>query len=549
MDSIPRTSDAILDTLIERVGRHHGTPVKQGEINCYAHPPQLTYLGLTHLEYSLARIEARSGALTDNTLANPRLKDVLLNCQARVGTDTGQGIGSYQDLVPFQTRVDSLQHRIDVIVEDAFMNGADSYDGYVSASRRDAAIVVPKQTLVTPARYLGEVRGKRMPLDRLRDITRACSKILSSAGDEDTVYVNVHDETRRLVTSEGTVIRDTFFGYHVHFEVNTRGGRRDNPQTFYQSLYFTDENIGRNQAKIIGVAKWMLREIQKRKKCETVITNGLYPVLFSPEAMATQLHECFVHFLPSNEVLEGDSTTFSWESYQKMCTNSYTDVYSNPGLPGRWGSMKFDYEGVPAQRRVLIKDGRLVGWLADRDGAYHLSRLTRANILPGDARMAYGREIESPDSEPRISNLEINYHGPDKARSRKELFERFVSYLRRNNLKKGIFIPDGSGAESIPSEGTIAATPNFPYIVTQEGKLIPTRLLTTRGDVHTFLSNIVTMGGTSDYNPHRCGVSDADSEYGAIRLVRAGIECPAGIVSNVHVHVQRAEELRQPRLR
>ncbi len=551
MERIPRTNDAALDTLIERVERHHGTAVKQGEINSYVHPPCLTYLALTHLEYTLAKVEARSGALTDDTLLNPRFPDFIVNCQARVGTEAGQGRGYYQGLVPFKRRINSLQHRIDTILDEAFANAADNYDHYVSASRKDAAVIVPRQIPIKPAPpYLEEIKDKRMPIDKLRNIARICSKILSSAGDEDLVYINVHDETRRLVTSEGTVIRDCFFGYHVHMEVDTRGGKKDNPMSFYQSLYFTDEDIGKNQARITNVAQWMLREIQKRKRCETKITNGLYPILFSPAAMATQLHECFVHFLPSDEILENNSTTFGWENYQKMCTNPNIDVYSNPGMPKKWGSMLFDHEGTPAQRRALIKDGKIVGYLADRDGAYHLSRLTGGKILPGDARIAYGREIESARSQPRISNLEVEYHGQDKARSRKELFNRFVSYLQKNNIKQGIYIPDGSSAASWPEEGTIQADPNFPYIVTSEGKFIPTRLLITRSDTHTFLNNIITMGGSSNYIPHRCGVTDAESSNEeTIRLVRAGIQCPGGIVDNIHVNTVRPEELRQPRFK
>ncbi len=548
MERIPKTNDSVLDTLIERVERHHLTPVKEGEINSYRDPPFLDYVALTHLEYTLAKVEARSGALTDDTLLNPRFPDFIVNSQARVGTETGQGRGYHQALVPFKRRITPLQHRIDIILEQAFADAADNYDEFFSRSRRDAAVIVPRQVPIVPVTYLEEIKHERMPIDKLRNLTRDCSKILSSAGDEDLVYINVHDETRRLVTSEGTVVRDHFFGYHVHLEVNTRGGRKEHPMTFYQSLYFTDEDIGKGQARIIGVAKWMLQEIQKRKKCETKITNGLYPVLFSPSAMATQLHECFVHFLPSDEILENNSTTFGWENYQKMCTNPNLDVFSNPGMPGKWGSMEFDHEGIPAQRRPLIKGGKIVGYLADRDGAYHLSRLTGGKILPGDARIAYGREIESARSQPRISNLEVEYHGANMARSQKELFKQFVSYLNRQNIKQGIYIPDGSSAASWPEEGTIMAEPNFPYIVTSEGKLIPTRLLITRGDVHTFLDNIVTMGGSSNYLPHRCGVSGAKSSEDAMRLVRAGIQCSGAIVDKVHLYAERPEELRQPRL-
>src|SRR3989344_5651359 len=166
MERIPRTNDVVLDTLIERVERHHLTPVKEGEINSYLDPPFLHYLALTHLEYTLAKVEARSGALTDDTLLNPRFPDFIVNCQARVGTETGQGRGYHQDLVPFKRRIASLQHRIDVILDRAFADAADSYDEQVSAARRNAAFIVPRQVPIEPITpHLGEIKDERMPID------------------------------------------------------------------------------------------------------------------------------------------------------------------------------------------------------------------------------------------------------------------------------------------------------------------------------------------------------------------------------------------------
>ena len=140
MDRIPRTNDRTLDALIERVERFYGTPVRQSEINQYVTPPILHYLALSHLEYTTSRVEARAGALTDDTLLNPRFPDKIINCQARVGTEAGQGIGYHQDLVTFRHKPDSLPQRINIILDEAFAAAADSYDNYVSASRRDTAI-------------------------------------------------------------------------------------------------------------------------------------------------------------------------------------------------------------------------------------------------------------------------------------------------------------------------------------------------------------------------------------------------------------------------
>ena len=545
MDRISRTNDQVLDSLIERIERHIGAKVKQSEINPYRKNPYLLHLALTHIEYTTARIDARSGAITDDTLLNPRIHDKIVNCIARVGTSAGQGIGYNQESVPVKQRMNSLEKRINLILDEAFNSAADSYDEFVSASRRDNSTMVPNLVKIEPTPYLGKVKEKRMPIDKLRRVARVCSKILSSNGDDDCVTIDVHDEVRRLVTSDGIVIRDGFFGYKFYMTVKTRDEKLSSPMSFSQSLYFTDEDIGGSEKSIINHAKWMLKEIEKRKKCERKITNGIYPVLLYQGAMATQLHECFVHFLASDEILYNKSTTLGWENFGKMCTNPYMTVYSNPGMPGKWGSMEFDHEGVPAQQRLLVETGKVIGYLADRDGAYHLSRLTGKPILPGDARIAFPREGENPSSHPRISNLEIEYSEQRMAASRKQMFNRFVNYLRKNKFKEGIFIPDSSCAECYTEDGRIITYPNFPYVVSTNGNLTPAKFITTRSDVHTFLNNIVTMGGPREYIPHICGIGDEESTM----WVRAGILCGTGIVRDMHIYAERPEELRQPRFK
>ena len=120
-----------------------------------------------------------------------------------------------------------------------------------------------------------------------------------------------------------------------------------------------------------------------------------------------------------------------------------------------------------------------------------------------------------------------------------------MHYLQANQIEKGILIPDSSGAASWPCLGIIEASPQFPYVVTTDGKTHPARFLTTRSDVHTLLNNIVTMGGPIEYIPHQCGAGEEENW----RWVRAGISCGTAIVRDMHIYANRPEELRQPRLK
>ena len=555
MDLKAKTGDSTLDVLVEGIQRHIGRKILPSPFNVYAADPILFHIALTHIQYATAKVEAHLGAVTDDTLMNPRIKDNILYAEARFGNDKGQGIGYDLHPVPLKRTTRSLAERIDLMIDGSSGNGmlrnaSDSYDEFVSSSKWDSSVIVPNLSRVQPVPKLEDITSlakKLIPTQKLLYLAKTCSGILSEHGNDGKVTIQVHDEIRRLATSEGTIIRDGFFGYAVMFEVETRGGsKKDAPMSFYQTLYFTDEDTITIEKRMLRLAKRMLKEVDKRKKNTVEVTNGLYPVLLYQGAMATQLHECFVHFLASDEILDNDSTSLGWENFGKMCTNPNLSVYSNPGLEGKWGSMQFDHEGIPAQRRLLVENGRVRGYLADRNGAYHLSRLTGTEILPGDARIGYPSGCSDPVSQPRISNLEFEYSKPDAPKTRKEMFQLFVKYLQENNIEKGILLPDSSGAASWPQEGVIEASPHFPYVVTASGETHPARFITTRSDVHTFLRNIVTMGGPLDYTPHQCGAGENEDSW---RWVRAGISCGTAIVKDMHIYGNRPEELRQPQIR
>ena len=554
MNNLPKSNDPTLDALLSGIGRHLGRKIVPSRFNDYVDVPVLHYMALTHIQYATAKVEAELGAITEDTLMNPRIKDNILYGEVRFGNQEGQGIGYDLHPVPLKRATHSLAERIDLMIDGPsgsgiLRNASDSYDGFVSLSKWDNSVIVPNLSKIQQVQHLEDITPlvkKLIPTQKLLYLAKTCSGILSEHGNDGKVTIQIHDEIRRLATSEGTSIRDGFFGYSVLFEVETRGGsKKDAPMSFYQTLYFTDEDTSTIEKRMLHLSKWMLKEVDKRKKNTIEITNGLYPVLLYPGAMALQLHECFVHFLASDEILDNDSTTLGWENFCKMCTNPNLSVYSNPGLEGKWGSMNFDHEGIPARKRLLVENGVVRGYLADRNGAYHLSRLTGTEILPGDARIGYPSGCNDPVSQPRISNLEFEYNQPNAAKTRNEMFNRFVKYLQENKIEKGILLPEPYEAESWTENGFIEANPHFPYVVTAKGEKHPARFITTRSDVHSFLNNIVTIGGPIEYTPHECAIVEDDSS----RSARSGISCGTGIVKDMHIYTERPEELRQPRFK
>ncbi len=536
MVHIPRTDDLRLNALIHQVEAHAARRVKPSGFNRFHYGLKTMHLGVTELTYSRPQVWATRGVLTDDTLTNFRIPDRFVIAEVHVGTKEGAAVGFHQDYAPFDNGIATLETIVDKSCTEAFRCAAEEYGLWYGQSlvRR---VFFPNLVPVPPVRHLEPIRERKVPTGKIYDLTKAASRILSEQGDDGRVRFQIHEETRRYVNSEGTIVRDTFYGCHLLYVVRTFD-RQGRPMDFSQSQYFRDESKMKKES-VVRLAEWIRDQVQKRKDCP-VLETGLYPAMYLQSAMATELHECLVHLLASDEILAG-STVWGWENFGKQAAPRYLNVASDPA--GRdWGSMTVDYEGVPAQRRELLRQGVVVGYLADRNGAYHLSRLTGKPIFPGDARLGITAATDVFKPQPRISNLDVRWSDPRRPHSRRELFQRFRRYLQRHG-QMGVYFPAGSAAMSHMDNGQTSSFFQFPFIVpkgiVREEEMIPTKFVATHNYAHTFLGSILTLGDPSTYEAHRCG-DDLEQS-----VARAAIRCGPGIVKDVHVVSYRPEERRQ----
>lgn len=128
---------------------------------------------------------------------------------------------------------------------------------------------------------------------------------------------------------------------------------------------------------------------------------GPMPVVMAGEAGGTMIHEAVGHGLEADLAQEGLSV-YAGKRGQPVASRAVT-VVDDPTLEGKRGSYRFDDEGVPAQRTVLIEQGVLRGYLYDRLRALRegvsstgngrresfrhppLVRMSNTFVLPGDA--------------------------------------------------------------------------------------------------------------------------------------------------------------------
>jgi len=91
---------------------------------------------------------------------------------------------------------------------------------------------------------------------------------------------------------------------------------------------------------------------------------GEFTVVMSSEAGGTMIHEAVGHGLEADLVQQGLSV-YAGKLGSKVASELVT-VVDDATIPGHNGSFTVDDEGVPAQRKVLIKDGILEGYMYDR---------------------------------------------------------------------------------------------------------------------------------------------------------------------------------------
>lgn len=88
---------------------------------------------------------------------------------------------------------------------------------------------------------------------------------------------------------------------------------------------------------------------------------GKFTVVFHPSVTGLLTHEALGHNAEADHVLSGESILED-KLGQKVASDCIT-IIDDATIEGSWGSYRYDSEGTPAQRRVLIEDGILKGFM------------------------------------------------------------------------------------------------------------------------------------------------------------------------------------------
>ena len=89
--------------------------------------------------------------------------------------------------------------------------------------------------------------------------------------------------------------------------------------------------------------------------------SGKFPVIFHPSITGLLTHEALGHNAEADHIVAGASILAG--KLGSSVASGLLTIIDDATLPGSWGSYSYDSEGTPGQRRVIIENGRLAGFM------------------------------------------------------------------------------------------------------------------------------------------------------------------------------------------
>jgi len=233
--------------------------------------------------------------------------------------------------------------------------------------------------------------------------------------------------------------------------------------------------------------------------------SGKMPVVLAGEAGGTMIHEACGHGLEADLVQKGLSV-YAGKKGEKVAAESIT-VIDDATLAEKYGSYRFDDEGVPAQKCVLIENGILVDYMYDR-----LTARKEGRESNGHGR----RESYQHKPIPRMSNT---YVAPGSAGTEEIIKE----------CGDGLLVKKMGGGQVNTTTGDFVFDVAEGYLI-RKGKVGPmVRGATLTGNGPKVLHMVEMVGGDLKFTIGTCGkdgqgvpVSDAQPTLLVKELIVGG---------------------------
>jgi TldD protein len=99
--------------------------------------------------------------------------------------------------------------------------------------------------------------------------------------------------------------------------------------------------------------------------------SGRFTVIVDPRLAGVFAHEAVGHGCEADLIIAGESILAG--KIGKVVGSELVSIYDDSTLAGGWGSEKYDDEGVPTKKRLLIEKGVLKGYITNKEASAKLN--------------------------------------------------------------------------------------------------------------------------------------------------------------------------------
>ena len=207
--------------------------------------------------------------------------------------------------------------------------------------------------------------------------------------------------------------------------------------------------------------------------------GGIFPVVIGPNVVGVFVHEAFGHLAEADLTLSG---SVLMDKIGKKVASDVVTVYDDGTIDGAFGSFKYDDEGVPAQKTLLIENGRVVGLMHSRETAHKFEAAPTGNVRAEDFRY-----------EP-IIRMRNTYMAP-----RDHTFEELLE-----DIRFGYYLKSFRGGQA-NLDGTFQVGIQEAYEIVNGEIGAPVRNASISGNTLETLKKVDAVGKDFELWPGRCG--------------------------------------------
>ena len=207
--------------------------------------------------------------------------------------------------------------------------------------------------------------------------------------------------------------------------------------------------------------------------------GGTLPVVLGPNVVGVFVHEAFGHLAEADLALSGGILA---NNMGKKIGSDLVTFYDDGTIEGAFGAFKYDDEGVPTQKTLLINNGVVTGLMHNRETAQKFNVEATGNARAEDFRV-----------EP-IIRMRCTYMSP-----RDHSFEELIE-----NVKTGYYFKSFRGGQA-NLDGTFQVGIQEGYEIVNGEIGVPIRDASISGNTLETLHKVDAVGKDFQLDQGRCG--------------------------------------------